>query len=61
VIMGGLKLCSVLMLRHMTFLTIPHQQLTADGALMRKGVGRWHTFQAIIKPLARCSLGASRE
>src|ERR1700730_17025102 len=53
---GGLKLCSVLMLRHMAILAspIPHQQPAADGPVMRNGRGRWHTIDAVIKPLARC-------
>jgi hypothetical protein len=33
---------------------IPHQQPAADGPVMRKARGRWHTIDAVIKPLARC-------
>jgi hypothetical protein len=27
----------------------PHQPPTADGPVIRKGVGPWHTFDATIK------------
>jgi len=49
---GGLKLCSVLILRHMSLLApqIPHRPPTADRPVIRKAGGPWHTSDAIIKP-----------